>query len=239
MNNILDRCSALTARLSQLRDLEAQHSKAEQLEVRRRELEEQRQRLMVATARAQVLTVRGHLQATTWPDVSAARAALARVTAKFQQDPGQIASGRDYKVLLDLCGRAVESLESAVVAAWTTIQTETDPVNEQLLQRLAQVPGQAGAVEQVRAMRAHLGTLGATPPANLADYDAFMEAANALASFWTGLDHRDLPDSVIQFLRAAQAPGGAPVSLWTGEVRAWLEQHGMLEQVRLQLRSGR
>jgi len=239
VSNILDRCNVLTARLAKLRELEAQRLQAEQLEGRRRELEEQRQLLMVATARAQVLTARGHLQAASWPDVSASRAALVRVANRFRQDPAQIASGRDYKALLEFCGRAVQSLESAVMAAWTKIQAEADPVSEQLLQQLSQVPGQVRAVEQVRSMRAHLRALGATPPANLADYDAFQEAANALASVWTGLDHRDLPDSVIQFLRAAQAPGGAPVSLWTGEVRAWLEEHGMLEQVRLQLRPGR
>jgi hypothetical protein len=238
MSTITERCAVLTTRLGKLRQLEALHGQAEQLEERRRELEGRRDCLAIWVARAEVLAAHEHLNASVWPDVAGAKVALARVREKVRADPTRIAAGRDYRNLLDGTDRAVQALKEEVETAWSQVRTTVDPVDERLLQRLAEVPGQAAAVDEVRSLRNDLYGRSVIPPATLDDYAAFMRAAAMLADAWRGLDHRDLPESVLRFFKAAQSPAGAPEALWTAEVRTWLDEHDMLNSVRLYFRGG-
>lgn len=239
MSTVSVRCEALSKRIDALRQREAMQGQAEKLEQRRFELEQTRGRLAISIARTSVLVDQGHLDISVWPDVAETRAAQSHVREKLVEDLARLASGRDYKIMLAGAGQATSALEDAVSAAWAAVQSDADPVDERLLQRLDQFPNQARAATHIRELRAELDQLGMHPPVTAGEYASFAKVRDTLAEAWRNIDHGNLPESVARFFKTAQSPGGAPVSMWTQDVSAWLAQNGLLPSVRIHFRGGR
>jgi DNA repair ATPase RecN len=238
MSPVLQRCAALQARMKQLDALISLRGEAETLTQRRKELAEVRAALQIAMAQTQVLLAHGHMPTWVWPSTAKVRAAWSRVQQKLQEQPSQLSSGEDYRELLLRTRKLAEKLQQAIDPAWAGVWTEVNPVDERLLQRFAEVPGQQAAIEEVRQRLAALRPFQAFPPQTEAEYDQIQQAAMALQQAWQALNQGDLPDAVVRFFRAAQSKEGAPETLWTEEVRDWLGAHDLLQQVRIFYRGG-
>ena len=238
MTAILDRCAGINTRAADLRRREALQSEAEKIDTRRDELRQHEERIRIALASAAVLALRGHLARQSFPAVGTDRAVLARVRAKVKVDPSRAAEGKDYKALRAGLDKTALALDTAVNAAWAEIVRTADPVNEKLLQRREQVPGQAKAVLRVRTLRGQLRELAARPPTSGGAFEQFEKAAQELASAWAAFDQGDIPTAVVRFFRDAQTPKGAPPELFTDEVRTWLAAHEMLAGVRVRFQGG-
>lgn len=238
MTSILDRCEGLTTRVADLRRREALQSEAEKIDMRRLELREHEERIQTALASAVVLARHGHLTPGSFPAVQTDRAVLARVRAKVKVDPSRAAEGKDYKALRAGLDKTALALEAAVNVAWAEIVRTADPVNDKLLQKREQVPGQATAIARVRYLRGQFRERAASPPTSSAAFEQFEKTAEELAAAWAAFDQGDVPIAVVRFFKEAQSPKGAPAELFSDEVRTWLTAHEMLAGVRVRFQGG-
>lgn len=239
MTTVVERSQQLVARLVAAERVQKLQDQAEELEKRRQELLVARTAFQVMLARAQVLVRHDVLDRGAMPDMSGTLHALGKVKAKLADEPRKLTSGRDYRNLLEGAQRGRRELEAEVTGAWQAVVEAADPVDQRLLDRLGRVPGQEGAVASVEQARDSLLALRASPPESNGDWLRFRALEQKLKEGWAALDTSDLPDDVVAFLQQAQSPQGAPEVLWTTEVRAWFDKHGMLSGVRLHLRGER
>lgn len=229
----IERSKSLRARVNELQTLERLQGQAESIQTRVDELRSRRERLGIAFARGQTLIAKALLASESFPPVETAVASLSRVIKRAEDDPAAVSKGKDYSNLLEALDRVADTLEELVDEAWSRFVERCDPVEEQLLHRLVQVPGQAPQVRRVRDLRDAFQQVVQEAPASAEQYDAALEAADTLRRAWESLDHGDLPDSVLAFLNAARSRNGAPADLWTDEVRLWLEGHNLLRSIRI------
>ncbi len=230
---VIERCKSLRARVNELQTLERLQGQAESIQTRVDELRSRRERLGIAFAQGQTLIAKALLASDSFPPVETAVAGLSRVIKRAEDDPAAVSKGKDYSNLLEALDRVADTLEQLVDEAWSRFVERCDPVEEQLLHRLVQVPGQAAQVRCVRELRDAFQQIVQEAPVSAEQYDAALEAAESLRRAWESLDHGDLPDSVLAFLNAARSRNGAPSDLWTDEVRLWLEGHNLLRSIRI------
>lgn len=236
MTTVVERSQQLVDRLIAADRMQKLQDQAEELEKRRQELFVARSKFQLMLTRAQVLVRHGVLEGAAVPDMSGALRALGKVKEKLADEPGKLASGRDYRNLLEGTEHGSTQLDSVVTSAWTEMVASANPVDQRLLERLRQVPGQEEVVERVEQTRDKLLELRDSPPTSDDDWLKFRALEQELKEGWTALDSSDLPDDVVAFLQLAQSPEGAPEALWTIAVRAWFAKHEMLSGVRLHLR---
>lgn len=239
MTTAVARSQQLVGRIVAADNMQKLQDQAELLEKRRQELLVARTKFQVMLTRAQVLVRHGVLDGTAMPDMKGALHALSKVKVNLADDPGKLASGRDYSNLLDGTRNGSKALDSEVTGAWHQQLAAANPVDQRLLNRLKQVPGQQDAVARLEQTRNELLALRDSPPESDDDWRRFRALEQKLNAAWTALDHSDLPDDVVAFLQQAQSSKGAPEALWTSEVRAWFDKHRMLSSVRLHLRGER
>lgn len=233
MTSIVERCTGVSARIESLEQREALQGQAAVIEERRLELEGMQQQLAVVLGRAFTLIEDGCVGVDSIPEVDPIRDLVAAVRQRLAGDATRLAAGRDYKKLLKGLEDLRRKVDATVTEAWTTRRHAADPVDAQLLERLAQVPGQAPMIARVRALQEKLRELGTYPPGDTMSLASFDAVAKDLASTWAGLDLGDLPEAVVRFFRQAQSLKGAPESMWTDEVKNWLDEHDMLTSVRV------
>ncbi len=230
---LIDRSKSLRTRVNELQTLERLQGQAELIQTRVDELRSRRERLAGTFARSRVLMAKDLLTRGGFPPIETAVASLSRVVKRAEDDPAAVNKGKDYSNLLQALDRVADALEALVETAWNRFVERCDPVEEQLLHRLVQVPGQAAQVERVRQLRVAFKDLVQEAPLSSEQYELALEAATSLRSAWGLLDHGDLPDSVLAFLNAARSRNGAPADLWTDEVQLWLDTHNLLQSIRI------
>jgi hypothetical protein len=237
--SILEQCGEVSTRIDALEQREKLQAQAEVIEAHRRELESIKKLLVVVLGRAKTLLEDGCLPADSMPEVGSMRELIAAVRVRLASNPAGLASGRDYKKLLTQLEGLHEKTDATVTEVWAARRDHADPVDARLLERLQHVPGQAATVARIRALLVQLREIGKYPPGDAASLATFDAVAEELGSTWSGLESLgELPEAVVEFFRLARRPEGAPESLWTDEVRTWLEQHDMLGSVRVYFGKG-
>ncbi|MGE0322131.1 MAG: hypothetical protein AB7K71_02620 [Polyangiaceae bacterium] len=229
----MERCAALRASLERLAAAKESRSKAEALEERRKELEKARIALATAVAPAQVLREHNHLSASSIPDVSKALDSCGAVQERLDADPTSITNGRDYKNLLTRLSEVAHALKTSVQSSWQSVVSEHQGPDEASLKRFEFFPGQKHTVQKIRELRQALEAETKQLPATAADYDRFQLAYGALQQELLKLDPEAFPEDVLRFFRAAQHANGAPIALFTSDVRDWLAANGWLDGVRV------
>ncbi len=232
MKSVTDRCIDLQEQLIRLRQVRQHHDKASELGLRREELELRRMKLASATAAATVLVSHQHLTSTRLPGADKAQRSCAAVRQRLDSDPATLKTGRDYSLLLSRLDDTTRSLAEEAKAAWSELTKEHE-VDDRYLSQVAQVPGQTEAVDAIRLARAALKSASAEVPVSEEQYQHFLTCSAALQAALGKVDRGDFPDEVLAFFKKAQSPGGAPLSLLTDGVRAWLERKDMVQALRV------
>lgn len=233
MKSVSERCTELQAKFTRLRQVQDNQEKARVLGVRRCELEERKVLLTRLAATAAVLLKHEQLAPKHLPRVDEARQSCAVVRQRLDTDPETLTMGRDYSTLLRRLDKVNHTLEHLVSAAWRELVKKHEGGDERFLAQVEQVPGQAKAVATIRLARAELASASARVPVSEEQYQHFLSCSRNLQLALGKLEPDDFPAEVLRFFKLAQSVGGAPLSLLTAEVRAWLERKGMLERLRI------
>lgn len=234
MSNAVTRARELRQQADRLKNRQADEAKAQQFEKRRKELTELRERLEEVALPAGVLVRNGDILPKDLPDSRELEDLLSKLLLKARQEaPEDFTKGSDYSRFRKRLDVQNNELESVVSEAWKQFLAELPPVNEKLLDDIATIPGQELAVKQVRQLKSELQAAIVRPPRVDDELKGILKQAEALRARLAELSDTHYPQPVRQFLRAAQQPGGAALTLFTDEVRQWLEARGLIDRIRL------
>jgi hypothetical protein len=234
MSNAVTRARELRQQADRLKNRQADEAKAQQFEKRRRELAELRERMEEFALPAGVLARNGNVLPEDLPDSKELEDLLPKLLLKARQEaPEDFTKGSDYSRFRKRLEAQNTELESLVGEAWKRFLAELPQVNEKLLDDIATIPGQESAVRQVRQLKSELPTASTRPPKVDDELKDILKRAEALRARLAELSDTHYPPAVRQFLRAAQQPGGAALTLFTDEVRQWLEARGLIDRIRL------
>lgn len=233
MKAVYERCAELQAHLSRLRLTQANQEKAKALGIRREELESRRVNLARWTTAATVLLAHEHIAPKQLPRNEKVRQTITLVRQRLESDPECLTTGRDYSSMLKRLKEISDILEHTVVTVWSEWVKKHEGGDERFLAQVEQVPGQAETVAAIRAARKALVDASVQVPVSEEQYQHFLSCSAALQQAQGRLDPADFPADVLGFCKRAQSPGGAPLSMLTAEVRAWLERKNMLEGLRI------
>ena len=154
--------------------------------------------------------------------------------SKFSEDKGFLiredfkiaALNSKFKVLKD-------SLEVELSQAWQTYKKEELPTtNSELIDLLEKISTFRPTVQKVKSILMRLEAMKF--PANENQFKQVDNSISELSDAWNSLQSNEVPESVLNFLKATSTIGASLDSL-TPEVEAWLRDKGItrLFQVRL------
>lgn len=168
------------------------------------------------------------------PSAATARQTAQEAATRFQANPAGILDQRVFRfsILRDQVQRLATDAGSRLHAAWAQyVATVMPNIQPEVLQTYAQLPEKAQTVAQIRQTQSQVNQLIGAPPRDAAQLHRFCEGIRELCRLWDGLmESGGVPDAVAEFLRLARTPGGAPLTLVTGEVVTWLRSKNMLDR---------
>jgi len=127
--------------------------------------------------------------------------------------------------------------EKALIAAWRAyVGGRANYGSTEVLGALAAIPQFAQSVAKIRRCRSAIETLGMTVPSSPKSTVLQLDLLVAEhEKAWAELSAEDIPMSVVAFIRAA-ASEGAMLSLYSDEVKLWLNDRGLTTAFRIRLK---
>jgi len=233
MGSAMDRARELRQQVERLGNRHQEEIQAEHLEKRRKEVAELRAALADAAVPAGLLAQRGYLAGPPLPQTDTLEETLAALLKRAKDEPPEsFGKGAEYKRFQAQLKKLTEALGSQVSSSWEGFKAALPQLSEELLRDIELVPGQAPVVAQVRDLGEQLRQRVRQLPRTAAELDAIVQLGERLRDKMAGLDNANYPEDVRRFLREAQALG-APLALFTDNVRRWLEAKGLLNGIRV------
>lgn len=125
------------------------------------------------------------------------------------------------------------ALEQQLSEAWKSYRDQQMPsTNNEILNLLAKVEAFKQTVMQIQLIDKEIRNV--IYPKNNAEFTIYERKIEQLKYSWNSLSSDEVPQSVLDFLRAA-ANQGAPLNLWTIEVQDWINQHGISNSLKIRL----
>jgi hypothetical protein len=233
MNTITERCAQVRTSLKRFAAAKENEARAQELELRRKEIEEEHIRLRLVVTTAHILLHHDHLSASSIPDCSKALESCDKVGQLIASDPTAITKGREYNLFRTRVSKVYGELHGTVQSSWQSIVEQHPVIDNAFLRRIEVFPGQQATVQRIRELRTAFETAIGEVPSNHEAYDRFQNAYKALQEEVTKLDPEAFPEEVLQFFRAAQQVNGAPLAFFTDEVRDWLEKNDWINSIRV------
>jgi hypothetical protein len=226
-----DRASELRKRISNIKEAQKHEKHAEALEDKRKALESFRSTLQAGVVSAGVLVKNQCLEPATLPDPTKLSDALDKLFESFLKDPGSITKGRNFTTLAGQIETTTKAIRDTILTAWKKEIGKASKTNDSLLTQIAELPGQRASVEQLRKADTLLAEASKKPPADEEEWKEYQELLQVVETKVGQLSADHFPRAVLDFCIAAQS-GGARLPLLTDDVRAWLTERGMLQDLR-------
>jgi hypothetical protein len=227
--NILERCETIQVEISRLESLDRASKEA----VRDREHHDQiqplRVRLQDAAQRAKALQQSG----VTFPSWQPQPKLLAQFQdfARSVQDPEtgkRNAYGTFKSALTALTDDASEQVKKTVDG----LVVRNSDIDEPTLKRFDGVPALQAKLAATRMKRSEYLNVLPLRHRSSTDLLNFLSVRAALLSLTDELNHVDLPAEVRDFYQAVHS-GRATIGMLTDPIRAWLETHDQLKDLRI------
>lgn len=232
--NALQRAQQLAVRLSEVEQARKYEKEAEALQGMLVLLRQQRAALQAAIATAAVLVSNGALDASTLPAVGSAKESVTKVAGPFEGDHRTLTSGRSFTNLLRSLEKTAAMVTEVTTAAWQSISSTIPRPNQKLLSRVEEIRSHAKAVQRLRAAAAELATTAKAAPSTQEQWDTYAEQRRQVEELDRAMSVDGFPQAVLEFCKKAQGEG-APLSMLTPEVKDWLEQNNIYDDLRLRL----
>lgn len=146
---------------------------------------------------------------------------LVAISAKYSDDRGFLI-GEEFKVpiLNSKFKSLTDSLRLELSQVWQDYREEKmPPTNEELLDLLEKIQTFRSTVQQVKRIITFLNSI--TFPVNIEEFNQADAQVSKLSDAWNSLQSNEVPESVLNFLKATSTLGASLDSL-TPEVEAWL-----------------
>lgn len=156
------------------------------------------------------------------------------VSSKFSEDKGFLI-GEEFKIVsLNSKSKFLKDfLESELSQAWQTYKKEELPTtNRELLDLLEKISTFSPTVQKVKSLLIYLETMKF--PGNENQFKQVDGFISELSNAWNSLQSNEVPESVLNFLKATSTIGASLDSL-TPEVEAWLKDKGITRLFQIKL----
>jgi hypothetical protein len=230
-----DRAQMLRARVVEISSAREHEKDAHALEDKRKSLEKYRDALRSAVDSAAVLVRNRCLEPPTLPDPNVLIDALTKITEAFASDSAAITKGRNFTQLCKYLEALIDQLADSTKSAWKQEVSSAPKTNDNLLSKISKLPGKARAVEELRTANTQLADATKRAPTNQEEWALYQELSESVGKKVELLSADNFPKPVLDFCIASQSSEGARLSMLTDDVRDWLDEHGMLDDVRYRL----
>ncbi|MFM2062341.1 MAG: hypothetical protein RLZZ507_2011 [Cyanobacteriota bacterium] len=127
-----------------------------------------------------------------------------------------------------------EQLEKQLKAAWKNYLTKNMPsTDEEMLNLLSKVPAFSYDIQTIRQLDKQIKQVNY--PQDQSQFEFLVNKIEDLKKRWNNLSADNVPEKVVQLLRAAANPGGASLNMLTPEVLEWVNRHGIASSLRIRL----
>ena len=226
---VLDRCTTVRSQIQTRNILKLAYKNAETFRERATELKELRASLDAAMSRLDVLKARDLL-----PRVVPSPAKAATVVARCQEglaaNPNEI--GSDYGLLKRALGGLTKDLLGVVDKVIEAVERDLPSVDEAFLKQVELIPGYQGKVLGIRQQRQAF-LQGADPRRSAEALEQFLDRRTELRALADDLKPSEFPTEVLDFFKAGRQGQGAPLERFTDGVKKWLNERGLLKNVRV------
>ncbi|GAA6623059.1 hypothetical protein [Scytonema sp. NUACC26] len=152
--------------------------------------------------------------------------------AKFKENPewiNQNFNGNNLKLRRE---SLKTTLEQQLGDAWKRylIQQNIPKPSHETLNLLSRIDTFRKTVQQFRILEGELNKV--VFPKNNAEFEIYEQKIEELKLYWNSLSSDDIPQSVLELLKAA-ANQGASLNLLTPEVMNWINQHGISDALKI------
>ena len=228
------RVKEITKRLETVQEAQKYEKEAEDLQNKLDLLSQRRRKLGSAIDQAIVPVNNSALAPRRLPDMEKTRQVLQTVSDAFVGSARSLTSGRNFTTLQRNIDKLADSIGEQSATAWKE-HTKTVPrVNETLLRRIEQIRSQTAAVNRIRYAVADLKRSTGAVPTTQEAWNVYVQARQKVEEQLRQLNPDQFPQAVLDFCRAAQGEG-ATLDMLTDDVRTWLEEQGMLGNLRYRL----
>jgi hypothetical protein len=226
---VLDRCTSVRSQIQARNALKLAYKNAETFRERATELKELREGLDAAVARLDVLKARELLPRSV-PSPAKATTVVARCQEGLAANPNEI--GTDYGLLKRALGGLTKEVLGVVDKVLEAVQRDLPSVDEAFLKQVELVPGYQGKVVSIRQQRQAF-LQGTDPKRSSEALAQFLDRRTELRSLADDLEPSQFPTEVLDFFKAGRQGQGAPLEKFTDGVKQWLNERGLLKNVRV------
>jgi hypothetical protein len=230
-----DRVGQLRQRIGEIGEAEKYAHSAGALESARGELETHRRALESLVRTARVLVKNRSLDPSSLPTAKKLEDFLKKTTEAFAQEPTSITKGRTFTALGGYLDETIKKLTDVLKEAWRQEVATAPKTNDALLNKIALLRGKATVVRQLRNAAANLAEASKRLPADEDEWLNYQTLRKLVEEQVRALGTTQFPKAALDFCIAAQSDG-ADLSALTDEVRLWLEEQGLLSDLRYRFR---
>lgn len=233
MQTLLDRSKALQELANRLIDADAQRRRFERLRTRKEQLAGARDDLETARKALRLLAARGIAPASVPRASSALRGKAPVVRTQLAADWRAVADDQTLKSnLIDPVTELAAKLRKAALDAWEAhVDAGQPPIRDAIVTALSSA-GFRTQCARLQELRTEIAGLRRSCPTSLEDFQRLDALKADVQRIWGELD--GVPQDVANFLRKAARREAAIADLTPG-IRAWLDDRGMLSQLRVGL----
>jgi hypothetical protein len=233
MPTLLDRSKTLQELANRLTDAAAEKRRFERLRTRRDQIRGARDELEAARKALRLMATCGIAPKSVPRASSALRGKAPVVRAQLSADWRAVAEDQSLKSnLIDPVTELASKLRKAALEAWEAhVDAGQPPIRDSIVNALASA-GFRTQCARLQEARTGIASLRRACPTSLADFERLDALKADVQRVWGELD--DVPEDVATFLRKAARREAAIGDLTPG-IRAWLDDRGMLGQLRVGL----
>lgn len=159
---------------------------------------------------------------------------LSGLKVRLTESPGMVGQGSAYRDFKDALVDHVNELRRSADEEWCSLRaTARASAPLHLLSFWETVPELEDDAREVRARLNQLQT--DKPPSSPEELRASVQACSDILERAERLNSFDAPEAVKSFLNYARSRAGAPFSMLNEEIQSWLEDHELLQGMRIKL----
>ena len=160
---------------------------------------------------------------------------IQEIQTNFTRNPSWLIDprGYQYKPLQKCFESLIENLKFLIQTEWNEYAKVNAPkINHELLSVLGKIPKLDSDIRKIRTQDAKITRLKNQTTITIEEIEEFETLVKSVNGTWHNLTSDEIPEEVIQFLRAITTDG-SPLDLLTETVRAWLIKSGITESFRI------
>ena len=229
---IADDCKKLRQQLELVAKAKANEKIVEQLNLRKNELLQLKNKVVAATVSLEAVGSRTKIIGKL--DATKAYERVQKLRIALKDDPQTITNGRDLTNMSSAFNKFTEHVLAATTATWDQYLLRAQPnVDANQIAQAEQQEAFKKKADELRSRVKHAEFLSKGPPATESEFVQLETVWQAIRILIESLPAVTKDPKVRDFLKAANSPNGAALDMLTKEVLLWLNENKASDKYRI------